>query len=565
MSQITVYNTSTQTEDDIKINVFDNDSFNAFIDQSISSFVYEGITWYVTKTQSTDFTVLELSTSQNINNLNVINGMFDSIELGGRITEEDCMQLVLEDIDGNYIYQKNNSTSYPYLRYNHSYNPGQSVNSYNISANRSSGVSYGVALGAGGDAFTYGKINAFEVPDSELSFYGFTAILANGSGTTITLCRASGISSTNYVEVEASVGDKGFKPIAEITKNPRGGGKKSGQSPDYATDTLTQPDEPNESVASLGGSGFLTVYDITKGNLANLCTALFSETLLQALYNLFYNPLDFIIGLNIFPYTPHIGSSQPIKLGVWECSHNLPNGLGVDANGFVLSKQFRQIDFGTLTVNEMFESYLDYDSSSFTLYLPFIGEIDIPVSEVMDGSINVKYTIDYFTGMCVANVLCTKNIALSDTKTVNQYSQHSYQGNCAVQVPITSVSYGNLVGSLINAASAGLKGGVAGAVMSVAGDAVSGGFKPTVQTKGTISANAGFCAILYPYITVTRPITAEPENFQEVMGYPSYVDATLASCQGLCVCDNINLAGLAGATESEIERIKQLCKEGIYI
>ena len=148
---------------------------------------------------------------------------------------------------------------------------------------------------------------------------------------------------------------------------------------------------------------------------------------------------------------------------------------------------------------------------------------------------------------------------------VKQYSQHSYQGNCAVQVPITSVSYGNLVGSLINAASAGLKGGVAGAVMSMTGDAVSGGFKPTVQTKGTISANAGFCAILYPYITVTRPITAEPENFQEVMGYPSYVDATLASCQGLCVCDNINLAGLAGATESEIERIKQLCKEGIYI
>lgn len=565
MSQITVYNTSTRTEDDLKINVFDNDAFNAFIGQSISSFVYDGITWYVNKTQSTDFTVLELTTSQNINNLNVINGMFDSIEIGGEITEEDCMQLVLEDIDGNYIYQKDNSTSYPYLRYNHSYNPEQFVNSYNISANKSSGTSYGVALGAGGNAFTYGKINAFQVPDSELSFYGFTAILANGSGTTITLCRASGISSTNYVEVEASAGDKGFKPIGYANKKNRGGGNKSGEKPGYSTDELEQPGEPNEDVASIAGTGFITVYDITRGNLDNVGKALYGETLLTFLDNLVINPLDFIISLNIFPYTPHIGSSTAIKLGRWECSNAVPNGLGIVANGFPLSKQFRQIDFGTLNVAEMFQSYLDYEASSFSLYLPFIGEIDIPVSEIMGGSINVKYTIDFFTGACVANVLCTKTINIDGLNAVSQYAQHSYQGNCAIQIPVTHVSYGNLVGSLINAAAAGLKGGVAGAAFSLAGDLAGGGFKPTVQTKGAITANGGYCAILYPYITVIRPITAEPENYQEVMGYPSYMDATLATCQGLCVCDDINLSGLSGATDSEISRIKQMCKEGIYI
>lgn len=567
MSQITVYDSNQSEDIDLKVNVFDNDTFNAFIDGSMTSFEYDGVTWSVSKTQSSGFTVVELvNNSTNESSLDLINNIFQYINLGGSISDEDCVQEVLE-IPGQSIYRKDSSTTYPYIRYEYA-EPLPGYGNYPLSLNPSSGQSYGMSLAAGGGAFTYGKITTFEQGD--LSFFGLVGVqceppTSQSKRTTITIVRASGIASTNYVEVEKSSGDKGFRPISEITKNTRGGGKKSGQHPTYDTDVLTQPGEPNEEVASIGGSGFIQCYDITRGNLANVGKALYGETFLTFLAGLLINPLDFIIGLNIFPYTPHIGSSVPIKIGRWECSMDATKGLGIVANGALLTKQFRQIDFGTLNIAEMFESYLDYEASSFSLYLPFIGEIDIPVSEVMGGSINVKYTIDYFTGQCVANVLCTKNIALSDTNTAHQYSQHSYQGNCAVQIPVSHVSYGNLVGSLINAASAGLKGDPVGSAISLAGDMAGSGFKPTVQTKGTISANAGFCAILYPYITITRPITAEPESFQEVMGYPSYMDRKLATCQGLCICDDINLSDLSGATDSEISRIKQMCKEGIYI
>lgn len=567
MSQITVYDSNQSEDIDLKVNVFDNDAFNAFIDGSMSSFVYDGITWTVSKTQSSGFTVVELvNNSTNESSLDLINNIFDYIELGGTISDEDCVQEVFEN-PGQGIYRKDSDTTYPYIRYEYN-EPLPGYGNYPISLNPSSGQSYGMSLGAGGGAFTYGKITTFEQGD--LSFFGLVGIqceppTSQSKRTTITIARASGIASTNYVEVEKSSGDKGFRPISEITKNTRGGGKKSGQHPTYDTDILEQPGEPNEEYASLKGSGFINVYNVTRGNLDNVGKALYGETLLTFLDNLVINPLDFIIGLNIIPYKPHMNAAVPIKLGRWECSNAVPNGLGIVANGNPLEKQFRTIHFGTLYLAEMFESYLDYEASSFSLYLPFIGEVDIPVSEVMGGSIDVDYTIDFFTGQCVANVLCKKTIPLSPVNIANQYSQHSYQGNCAIQVPISHISYSNLVGSLINAASAGLKGGTAGAAVSLIGDLAGGGFKPTVQTKGTISANAGFCAILYPYITITRPITAEPESFQEVMGYPSYMDGKLATCQGLCICDDINLSGLTGATDSEINRIKQMCKEGIYI
>ena len=95
--------------------------------------------------------------------------------------------------------------------------------------------------------------------------------------------------------------------------------------------------------------------------------------------------------------------------------------------------------------------------------------------------------------------------------------------------------------------------------------ALSGGFRPSVTSKGNIVANSGFCSVLYPYIRITRPITAEPESYQEVLGYPSYINTTLGECEGLCVCEDIDIEGIVGATENELSRIKSLCSEGVYI
>ena len=120
-----------------------------------------------------------------------------------------------------------------------------------------------------------------------------------------------------------------------------------------------------------------------------------------------------------------------------------------------------------------------------------------------------------------------------------------------------------MIGALVNGAISGLSGNPAG-MISAAGDMMMN-ITPQVSTKGSISANAGFCAVRYPYVRVTRPVPNIPASYQEVNGYPSYVDHTLGSCSGLCVCDNIKLQGITGATESEMNRIIQMCKEGVYV
>lgn len=368
-------------------------------------------------------------------------------------------------------------------------------------------------------------------------------------------------------------GTKGYNPTKTKYKkkgtggkghNPRGG---KNNIPSYETDTLQNPGEPDESTASAINSGMITAYDITPANLTGLADCLFGNSLQTAIAGMLMNPLDYIVSLNVFPYTPRIGSPRTIKLGRWNCAPGqLEDGnLGAQSTGAPLTSQFRTIHFGQISIFENWGSFLDYSNTQIELYLPFIGCIDLDTSEVMGGTIDLDYTIDFFTGMCVANVCCNRTIETPDGETYTQYAQHSYQGNCAINVPLGQVQYGNMVGSFINAGASGLRNGGAGAVLSLASDIASGGMKPSVTTKGTISANAGYCSILRPYVKITRPISAESDSFQEVMGYPSYVDSTLGECEDLCICESIDLHSVSGATDNELNRIRQMCLEGVHV
>lgn len=371
--------------------------------------------------------------------------------------------------------------------------------------------------------------------------------------------------------VTGDPGDKGYRPTGTpFDKNKPGiGGKghkrNTDNRPGYYTDDISNPGAPDESSASAVKSGLLHAYKMTQANLAALTTCLYGTTLGGLITNLSINPLDFIVSLNIFPAAPDVGTDTNVILGKWVCTDSGLDNLGGNVIGSPLSSQFKVFDFGKVDIEENWGSFLDYSHTQIELYLPFIGVVDVDTAEVMGGSIALEYTVDFLTGMCVANVNCNRFVDLPDGTKKNQKSQHSYQGNCSMSLPLSQQQYGNMIGSLINAGTAGLKAGVAGVGISVASDVASGGFKPSVTTKGTISANAGFCSITYPYIRITRPISATGDSYQEVVGYPSYINSTLGECEDFCVCDNIDLHSITGATDSEIERIRQMCLEGVHV
>ena len=402
----------------------------------------------------------------------------------------------------------------------------------------------------------------------ENTYNGFT----NTTGITYNFYWSTTLTSESWGEPEKDPGDTGFKPTGANTKKirPGIGGRPSGghgKDPEYRSDPIEQPGEPDESGASASGSGFLTAYEMTSGNLAGVGACLFGTTLEGKLSGIFVNPLDWLVSLNVFPAKPTAGGSYPVKLGRFKCVNDPTDteALGVDAYGAKLTKQFKVFDFGTLSVPENWGNFLDYEGTQIDLYLPFIGTVSIDPSELLGGTINVQYTIDFFTGMCVANVLCTKNMELPSGQALsNICAQHSYQGNCATQIPLTRVDYGSMIGNLINSCTQAITNPT-GALINMAEGAVNGAFRPSVTSKGNIVANSGYCSVLYPYLRITRPITAEPESFQEVIGYPSYINTALGECSGICVCEDIDLKGITGATEGELNRIKQACREGVYV
>ena len=373
----------------------------------------------------------------------------------------------------------------------------------------------------------------------------------------------------DLLEYDQEPGEKGFRPTGAYTTKHRPGnggrGTTNKKQPDYAADSITQPGAPDESVASAIGSKFINAYKIDKTNLAAVGSCLWGSNLAGFLANLYVNPLDFIVSLCVFPCSPNVGTAEAVKIGKYKCYVG-NDGLGFDADGYPLTNQFKVIDFGSLSIPENWGNFLDFSQTTIELYLPFIGSVNLDTSEVMGGTINIQYTVDFFTGMCVANVLCTRaDLVLPSGKPLSYvHAQHSYQGNCAIQIPLSRVDYGSMVGSLINACTQGITNPVAG-FAGIAADAVAGGFRPNVTSKGNIVANAGFCSVLYPYVRITRPITAEPESYQEVMGLPSYINTTLAECSDLCVCDDIDLRNVFGATESELSKIRQMCKDGVYV
>lgn len=416
-------------------------------------------------------------------------------------------------------------------------------------------VSTGLFAYLYGNEYHFGSISVYP---SGPSYNGFRVLVQYSTE----------IITGNFADVEAEPGEDGFSPTAEHTDplHPGIGGRGSTNKkhPDYSTDVLTQPGAPDESEASAIGTGFITAYKITQADLGAVGSCLWGTTLEGFIGGLFVNPLDYIVSLSVFPYKPSVGSSTSIKLGRYKCSDTGADGLGFNANGFPLSSQYKTIDFGSVNIPENWGNFLDYTQTTIELYLPFIGCVNIDVSECMRGTINVQYTIDFFTGACVANVLCTKNVPISGIKVKQQYSQHSFQGNCAVQVPLSRTDYGSMVGNLINACTQAITNPVQGFV-GMASEAFGGGFRPNVSSKGNIVANAGFCSVLFPYVKLTRPITAEPVAYQEVMGYPSYINNKLNECQGLCICDGINLSNISGATENELNKIRQICMEGVYV
>lgn len=332
---------------------------------------------------------------------------------------------------------------------------------------------------------------------------------------------------------------------------------------DFTGDDIPMPGAPDETVSGVLANGFLNIYRPTAAQLRSFGGVLWTnafntkwydlDSVSNLVLNAVSNPIDFIIGLFMLPVSPTVGGSDGIYLG----------GINVaTVSAPRVTQQYKVIDFGTIAIDELYGNYLDYANSRVSIYLPYIGMADIDVQEINGGSVQLQYTVDCFTGACVANVRCVKATKTPWGTVYTNRTVHSYSGNMALQLPISASSFDTLTQGLINV-GLGLGTNTPAAVMQGGKDIIQG-VAGDVTTRGSLSSNTGKLGYQTPYLMFTRPIESRPGNLGPLHGFSAGVGGKLSSFPGYVICSDVKLDGVT-ATNSELNEIENILKSGVYV
>lgn len=346
-----------------------------------------------------------------------------------------------------------------------------------------------------------------------------------------------------------------FLPTDAAT-DPKGGNGNYNN----GTDDIDFTDPDSDITVTALSSGFLTAYKVNSSILSSLGNAMWQDA--DIIRDIFGGDImGAIVSLSILPIIPTAGASQNIKLANWDTNISAP----------VISKQYVTVDMGSLIFNEYHSSYLDYaPNTKAEIYLPFIGERQLDIDDIMDATLQLKYQIDVLTGACVAQLKVTKHN--TGGKHISELSSvmYSWDGNVANNMPLSGQSFANLysamVGGIGAALAVGISGGAAAPVVGAVSSAANilGSSKPTINRSGNLGGGTGLLSVQKPYITLSRPVQSIAPSALALTGYPSNVGGQLSNFSGFIRINKIDLDNIA-CTEEEAEEIRRLMAGGVYV
>lgn len=352
------------------------------------------------------------------------------------------------------------------------------------------------------------------------------------------------------------------------TGSPSGGGGGGG-SGNVGGDTIEDDGLPDISAVS---SGLMTVYQPSILQLQSLGSFLWSDSFdLNSFKKLFNDPFDSIFGLSIIPVTPATTGNRSVYFG------NIDTGVSMP----VVSSQWYSIDMGTVSLNEIYGSAMDYDpNTQVSIYLPFIGMRNLNTVDVMASTIHLIYKFDVLTGSCVAQ-LYVNHSARSNSAgdfsswTKNQGFLYSFEGQCAVNIPLSGQDFTNTIRSAIGAvgmtasaltsmATGHAALGVAALAMGTANLGIQSNTS-IVERSGHLSGSQALLDQTTPALIVIRPHRAKPSKYYALRGLPSQTYAKLSDCSGYTMIAEGQDIKASGATDSELEEITRLLEGGVYL
>lgn len=384
---------------------------------------------------------------------------------------------------------------------------------------------------------------------------------------------------------------------------------------DDSSDHVPLPAIPSGISAS--DSGLVTLFRPSISQIKDFGNYLWSHIteFWENLQKIFTNPMDYVIAFNIFPVTPSVGADKDIYIGNWASNIQMPPVLN----------QFYEFNAGTIQVKKYFGSFLDYAPNTHArIMLPFIGDRDLSVNEIMGATLHLWYRIDLLSGACVAVL------------NINDDVYYQWSGNCAVAIPVTGSDWSRLYSgvartamigagglafgfggaattSLITNATSGVQQanavaqlgnafsnipkGISGVSLARQGvlDAMSNvgasgsqvinsrtsrsingamvanwighnmmSAVPRIQHTGDMSGAISIMGNRTPFIVLEYPNVNLPDNYKHVFGYPSNQYSTLGGLSGYTKCKAV-LFESTKATDDEIEMVINALKGGVYL
>ena len=294
-------------------------------------------------------------------------------------------------------------------------------------------------------------------------------------------------------------------------------------------------------------SGLYRLVKIDTTNLNKLSKFLWSTDPLDTLVKVFSKPFDCIVSLMTLPFDVNSDSSTS-ELKILDYSTGVQVYKNCDAA--------QQLSFGSCDCNESFGNFLDYDNTTVSIYLPYIGIQPLDIQDVMDSVLTLVYNVDNQTGQCVALLKSTKNNMDVDSVC------YSWSGNLANLLPLTGADNTQYLQGLFNSISSVAVGNSGGSITNSFNTIMQG--DKQIMKSGRLDSNTGNLSVQYPYIKIERPIWTRPDNYEELHGMPYDAENSISNMSGFVKFNVVNVES-STATDAEKEKIKDLLTEGIII
>lgn len=384
---------------------------------------------------------------------------------------------------------------------------------------------------------------------------------------------------------------------------------------------VTEPARPTLRQSALHSSNCYILNEVQLSRFMQFC---YDNDFFTTLFPSYVNPQNAVILLYECPFDIPTGSSAEIIVG--------KNTKGDMVTGSLLNTTISSnlATFNiTLNDNEKHNNFLDFNPyTSYHLYLPFFGFIDVDNNIILNYSIKVVYSFDATTATLYVRV----NYYNENTADTLLFENSCF---CGTVIPISGIDYSSFNRNIVSTVlSAGITVGT-GTIMSglasqqLANTYIAGGI-PTeplskqeysqrlrsgltgsesavgqsrmrearrariettkqqglVKTAGQTlqglsnlatldrgifsqsyqSGNACYASLRRVFLQVRKYDTFYPANYGKLVGYPVENTMNIGSLTGFTQINEIHIENYFGnATKQEIIMLNNLLKEGVII